>query len=468
MERMRDESVSTAALEQFYAELKAGGTQLHAIELFEKGKCLIRWALAPYSCADKRECYSLSKSFMATAVGLAYDRGLLSPDDLLSRYFPQQIANHADERWKRVRVRHLLSMTLGHSSCPMGGMALSADSIQGFFDAPLEHEPGEHFAYNSGAGCVLGEIVHQVTGFTAQEFLMRELLFAMDIKDICWESCTDGRCQGGTGLKASCDDVAKLGLLYCSRGMWNGRRLLSEEWIDLAGSIQASTECNGTRDWRAGYGFHFWKNHHEGFRGDGAFGQLCIILPERETVVVIMAESANMQNEIDCVWKLLEQLHTGGQGKGLPYGFRPRMAEKPEDGTGFDSGWLRCTENPMGFTSMRVVEKDDRLALTLCDALGTQTIRAKDGEWEIQDFMAKELRPTLYRQMPRDARTCLRMACAYRREQDRLIMECRVLNTPHRLWWNIRKEATGLEIVLESPFDVIGASREWHAFAHRK
>ncbi len=460
MERMRDESVSTAALEQFYAQLKAGGTQLHALEVFEKGKCLVRWGMAPYSCADKRECYSLSKSFMSTAVGLAFDRGLLSPDDLLSRYFPQQVAAQPDERWKRVRLRHLLSMTIGHSTCPMVNMALAPDSIEGFFQAPLVFEPGEHFAYNTGAGCVLGEIVHQVTGFTAQEFLMRELFSAMDIKNIWWEGCADGRCQGGTGLKASCDDVAKLGLLYCQKGMWNGRRLLSEEWIGMAGSFQASTEQNGTRDWRAGYGFQFWQNHHEGYRGDGAFGQLCIILPERETVAVVMAESADMQNEIDCVWKLLEQLHTAGEGKGLPYGLRPRPGE--ETGS-FDSGWLRCSENPMGFTSLRAVEKDGVLELTLCDAQRTQTICAKAGEWVIQDFFAKELRPTLYRQMPRAACTCMHMACAYRREGERLILECRVLNTPHRVWWNIRKEEHGLTIGIESPLDVVGAAREWHA-----
>lgn len=460
MERMVDAQVSTAALEEFYTTLKETGTQLHAIEIYEQGKCLVRWGIAPYSCDDKREYYSLSKSFMSTAVGLAFDRGLLSPDDLLSKYFPQQVASQTDERWQRVKLRHLLAMTTGHASCPMMNMALAPDSIEGFFNTPLVHEPGEQFAYSTGSGCVLGEIVHRVTGFTAQEFLTHELFSEMGITDIWWEGCADGRCQGGTGLKASCDDAAKLGLLYCQKGMWNGKRLLSEEWVDMASAYQSDTPKNGTPDWCAGYGFQFWHNQREGYRGDGAFGQLCVILPERETVVAMLTESADMQAELNCVWRLLDTIKTGGEGKGLPYGYRPRGTG--ETGT-FDSGWLRCEENPMGFTSMRLAEADGVLNMTVCDEHRSQTITAKTGEWTVHDFWAKEFRPTLYRQMPRMECTCQHIACAYRREDDAWIIECRLLNAPHRLWWKMKKTEQGLAVSLESPFDVMGLSRAWQA-----
>lgn len=460
MEQWASEKVSSAALEQFFQRLQEHGTQLHALEIFERGQCLVRWGVAPYRCSDQREVYSLSKSFAATAVGLAFDRGLLHPDDLLSRYFPQQTAAQRDPRWRRVRLRHLLSMTVGHGACPMPQMAFAPDAVQAFFAAPLEFEPGEHFAYSTGASCILAEVVRRATGTTVPDLLARELFGPMGIKEIAWDSCADGRCQGGTGLKASCDDVAKLGLLYCAGGVWQGRRLLSQQWVEMATCQQAVNSQNGTPDWCAGYGFQFWRNKEEGFRGDGAFGQLCVVLPKRELVVAVMAESTDMAAELDILWELLRGLHSGGPGQGLPPAYAPQGALADKE---WDSGWLDCGENPMGFTAMRAWSAQGRAALSLCDGSRCQTLELEQGRWTHNRLWAKQLRPSLYRQMPRTGSQLLLLEAAAGWEGDVFVLECRMRNTPHSFCWRLCPVEGGVQVRLSSALDVFGTAGSWDA-----
>lgn len=451
----------SAGGQDFFKRFLEAGTQLHAIEIFQQDTCILRWAAKPYSCSDKREVYSLSKSFTSTAVGLAFDKGLLHPDDYISRFFPQQVAAQSDPRWQRVRLRHLLSMTTGHGSCPMTRMALSPDSVQAFFETPLEYEPGEHFAYSTGASCVLAEIVRRVTGETVPDLLAKEMFAPMQIENIWWETCADGRCQGGTGLKASCDDVAKLGRLYCQRGRWNQRQLLSEEWVKMATAKQASNENNGSKNWCAGYGFQFWQNMEEGFRGDGAFGQLCVVLPEKQLVAVVMAESVNMTAELDVLWELLEQLQESKENlPDLPVEYQPIQTQPAP---AWDSGWMQCQENPMGFTCLRLVCQEGSLRLTIGDGQRVQTLCAKEGQWQEQWLWAKQFRPMLYRQMPRTECTQQRLAVSFYKQDATWVLECRMLNTPHRFCWMFTPDAETMDIRIQGAMDVYGPSAAWQA-----
>lgn len=106
-----------------WAERRAVGVQLHALEIFEKNECMVRWAVAPYSCGDKREMYSLSKSFTSTAAGVAFGMGKLHPDDRVLDWFPEYASLcSGDARWSRLRVGHVLSMNTGHAGlCDAAG-----------------------------------------------------------------------------------------------------------------------------------------------------------------------------------------------------------------------------------------------------------------------------------------------------------------------------------------------------------
>jgi CubicO group peptidase (beta-lactamase class C family) len=96
--------------------------------------------------------------------------------------------------------------------------------------------------------------------------------------------------------------VAKFGQLYLQKGRWKGRQLVPENWVDQATSKQVSNGSDPARDWDQGYGFQFWRCRHGAFRGDGANGQFCIVLPEQDAVVAITADTGDMQAELNVVW----------------------------------------------------------------------------------------------------------------------------------------------------------------------
>ena len=133
MENFVHASVSHAALAEFGRNARAVGVQLHALEIFEKNECMVRWAVAPYSCGDKREMYSLSKSFTSTAAGVAFGMGKLHPDDRVLDWFPEYASLcSGDARWSRLRVGHVLSMNTGHAACVMPQAAFSQDGVRAF------------------------------------------------------------------------------------------------------------------------------------------------------------------------------------------------------------------------------------------------------------------------------------------------------------------------------------------------
>lgn len=460
MRRQTGTQISQTALQNFYEELAAGGTELHAIEIYEHGNCLLREAIRPYSCSAKRECYSLSKSFTATAVGIAYDQGLLSPNDLLSEYFPDEIKAQPDHRWRQMTLRQLLTMTTGHAVCPMPQMAFADDAVRAFFEAPMVFEPGEHFAYNTGTALMLAEVVRRAAGQSVPDFLDKYLFRPLEITDVSWEKPADGHIQGGTGLQVSCDDIAKLGQLYVQNGIWKGKRLLSEEWIRMAGSRQVKTSLNGAADYCAGYGFQFWQNAAEGFRGDGAFGQLCLILPQRDMAVAVLVESTDMQSEEDALRRLLEHLKDDSAGSGLPAIYRPSGSLDEET---WDSGWLQCGPNPMDFIEMRAAKNNEKLTLFIKDSTQQcQQITAVPGKWTENHLRARHLKPLLYQQMPRAERADLHFMAAAAQEGDTLILDCRMLNSPHHFQLKMRRMNDGsITVNPESPVEVFGPDCEW-------
>jgi hypothetical protein len=98
------------------------------------------------------------------------------------------------------------------------------------------------------------------------------------------------------------EDIASFGQLYLQKGRWNGRQLLPAAWIDLATSRQVSNGSSPTSDWNQGYGFQFWRCRHNAYRGDGAFGQYCIVMPDQDAVIAITSGIGDMQQVLNLVW----------------------------------------------------------------------------------------------------------------------------------------------------------------------
>jgi CubicO group peptidase (beta-lactamase class C family) len=207
-----------------------------------------------------------------------------------------------------MRVKDLLTMTCGHDvepKRPEGDVSWAKT----FLAHPVPNKPGSTFLYNSFGTYMCSAIVQKVTGQSVLDYLKPRLFGPLGIENPRWDASPQGVNFGGWGLFVRTEDVAKLGLLYLNKGKWNGKQLVPAEWAAAATSKQVPNDkapsARGNKpDWQQGYGYQFWQSQH-GFRGDGANGQFCIVLPEQDAVIAITAQTGNMQAGINVVWDKL-------------------------------------------------------------------------------------------------------------------------------------------------------------------
>jgi hypothetical protein len=152
---------------------------------------------------------------------------------------------------------------------------------------------------------MLSAIVQKATGETVLDFLQPRLFQPLDIERPAWETSPQGISTGGYGLSIRTEDTARFGQLYLQKGRWQGKQLVPETWSDVATSLQTSNGSNPNSDWDQGYGYQFRRCRHGAYRGDEAFGQYCIVLPQQDAVIATTSGLTDMQSVFDLVWDKL-------------------------------------------------------------------------------------------------------------------------------------------------------------------
>ncbi|WP_258371013.1 serine hydrolase [Curtobacterium sp. MCBD17_021] len=419
--------IDAAGIDAFVSALgSTPAVEPHSLMVLRHGAVAAEGWWAPFAPERVHLLYSLSKSFTAAAVGIAVRAGLVDLDATVISHFPELDAEVTDERTRRMRVRHLLAMASGHRAETIDRAEATdpTNTVRGFLLLPPDEEPGSVFAYNQPCTYTLGEIVRRVSGETLLDFLRPRLFAPLGIDDFAWLRDDRGAELGYSGGFARTEAIAALGQLYLQRGVQDGERILDEDWVDQATSAQVPNPDEVNPDWSRGYGFQFWMDRH-GFRGDGAYGQFCVVLPEQDVVVAMTGQSTDMQAVLDAVWahllpavdrpgsvdaddRLRDRLAAlalpplgGGPGDG-PLGSLPAAPPSSPVPVGGDSGLeaVHLTQDVSG-----------RWVLTLVDASGEVTVPVGEGEWLV------------------DGAT----AASGARSGDRVVVDVRFVETPHLL-----------------------------------
>lgn len=277
----------------------------HGLIIQRHGRRVVEAYWAPHRAEQIRLVYSLSKSFTGAALGLALGDGLLTLDDLVVDHLPD-LAVDVDERTARMTIRHIASMASGHHDERLleAFVADPDDAVRGFLQLPPEHEPGTWFAYNQPPVLTLATILQRLTGKRLSEQLRSRVLDPIGVGDLRWIQYQPGVDLGFSGVFTNLDAIARLAQLHLDDGVWDGRRLLPEGWVAQASSMQIENPQRPEPDWRRGYGFQTWMCRH-GYRGDGAFGQYMVVLPEQDAVVAFFSHSEPMQPFLDHLWEHL-------------------------------------------------------------------------------------------------------------------------------------------------------------------
>ena len=379
--------VSSDALISLVDKLDKEVDGMHGIVILRHGKVISKGWWAPYREENTHILYSLSKSFCSTAIGMAVDEGLLSLDDKVVKFFPDELPQNPSENLKAMTIKDLLIMGTGNHNDTLGAIKESEDKNwpKIFLAQPVEHKPGSFFKYNTGATYMLSAILQKVTGQKLVDFLKPRLFDPLGIKEYSWEEDPMGVNTGGYGLKVRTEAIAKFGQLYLQKGMWEGKRLLSEEWINMATSKQINNGSNPKSDWNQGYGFQFWMCRHNAYRGDGAFGQYCIVMPEQDAVIAIHSGVKNMQQVLNIIW---DNFLPAVQKEPLPENPAsfaklqekmsslnlPKVKKLSVPSAGIVGQTYHFEENEKGFKSISVQDRDEHTYLKLENAHGTQYI----------------------------------------------------------------------------------------------
>lgn len=263
---------------------------LHGIVIAKDGKVIFEKYVPPYKKCYRHVSYSMSKSVVGMAIGLAMDDGKLSLHTHIADIFPEYIGMKASKELKELTVYHLLTMQAGICFHELS-QAFSRDWVKNYLKADFAFCPGEKFYYNSLNSYILCAILQKVYGCSVMQLITDRILKPLEIHDITWDTCPKGIEKGGYGMKLSLHDMVKLGLLYMNHGVHidsqtgHVHRLLSPQYIDQAVSIQCVTDNEGFD-----YGYHCWVMP-DGYLFNGMLGQNVYVFPEQKLIIATQAGS---------------------------------------------------------------------------------------------------------------------------------------------------------------------------------
>jgi CubicO group peptidase (beta-lactamase class C family) len=394
-----DQRVDPAAVLAFVDALEADpAIELHSLMVVRHGHVVAEGWWAPHTPERTRLLYSLSKSFTSTALGFALEEGRFGLDDTVVSHFPELDQDITDPRSRSVTLRHLASMASGHNR-DMLDEVLARDPqepVRGLLLIPPDEEPGSIFAYSQPCTYALAAVIQRAAGMPLSAYLRPRLLDPLGIGEVGWLTWPPGREQGFSGLFARTEDVAKLGQLYLQRGRWGDTRLVPEPYVDQATSRRIDTPNQDNVDWRQGYGYQFWMARH-GYRGDGAFGQFCVVLPTQDAVVATTGGTEAMQAVLDSLWDhLLPGLGTGRPDAAAHRELAQRLAglslsacvAKPSP-----PRWRDWTDRPFPvapgahgapaapLTSVALRQADHGLEVTVAESANALTFPVGAGDW---------------------------------------------------------------------------------------
>lgn len=246
----------------------------------------------------RRNVYSVTKSVTSCAVGFAVQEGLLSLDEKLTDAFAKDIPEKADEYLKKATVRDLLTMRLGQKEGSLMGAQRpnyeEDDWVKMSLAIPFVYEPGTHFVYNNVGPYLAGMLVQRRAGCDLISYLTPRLFSHLGIKRPTWETDPLGNSFGAGGLFLTLSEMHKFGLFYLNKGMWNGRQLLSREWVEE--STRAYSE-------NVPYAYLFWRGKYNSFRADGKYGQYSIVLPDKDAVISVVSECRKTEELMNAIYE---------------------------------------------------------------------------------------------------------------------------------------------------------------------
>ena len=293
------------------------GNVLHSLMILKDGKVVYEHWDVGYSPEQLHVMWSVSKTFTATAIGFAEQDGLLKTSDRVIDYFDSSELPAEPHEWlKKMTLHDLLIMSSGWTDYIYDAMKGKVENwVKTTLASEYHFEPGTQYHYNSMNTYILSAIVTKVTGKKMADYLNEKLFEPLGIDDYYWCESPQGINTGGWGLYITTESFAKMGQFILQKGEWNGEQLLCAEWFDKATYPHIMQYQNKVTDparleelkksrnqWEQGYAYQMWNCPDGAVRMHGANGQLGIIFPDKNAVVIVTSHLWDEKKLLDAIW----------------------------------------------------------------------------------------------------------------------------------------------------------------------
>ena len=297
------EGIDTVCIENFIEKARNRDFDwMHSVHIVRNGKLVLEAFIYKSFINQLHDIQSCTKSFTSTLVDIAIDKGMIPSVDVpLFDFFPDylHLCNAGKEK---ITLSHTLTMSMGLDwnewevsyLDPRNDEYITrycGDFLNHLLGKPLLHDPGTFWYYNSGCSMALGAVIYRVSGLQADQFADKYLFKPLGIVDYEWRYIDEGYPLTGGGLEMHQRDMAKLGQLYLDKGVWQGKRILSQHWVEQAAQNRIDSHHSG---WQTGYGYQWWTytfsvqgSPVDTFFASGAGGQFIFVMPSLNLVVVL-------------------------------------------------------------------------------------------------------------------------------------------------------------------------------------
>jgi len=307
---IRNTPLDTALLREMMVRIIEGAyPNVHSVLIIKDGKLVFEQYFYQYTHDSVQELRSATKSFFSALTGIAIDKGFIkSTKEAALSFFPEYTLKNMSDAKRRITIDNLLAQTTGLdcdiSDSKSAGdetvMDYSDDWVKFTLDLPMIDTPGGHGRYCSGNPVTLGRIIEKTAGMPLLQFAKQNLFEPLGFTHYKWnfkpdKSNAENYCQ----VYLTPREMAKFGLMYLNHGIWNGKRVVSSEWVRQ--SFEKHSVIQGVD-----YGYLWWLKYldadgvrYYGKAAQGNGGQRIFVFPAQNMVVVVTGGNYNTHSPSD-------------------------------------------------------------------------------------------------------------------------------------------------------------------------
>lgn len=261
----------------FVEDIEKNHWNVFGVEVYRDGKLVHQYG----DTKARYPIYSATKTITSIAVGMAVDEGKLDINKSVLEYMPEKVVGKLPEEqaevYRHITTKRLLTMSVSDYPFRAEGESWLAESLR----YPISDVNKKEFHYSNISAYLAGVVASCAVKENLYEYLNRKLFQPLGIVEPTYACCPDGYFYGASHMELSVHELSKIGLLLYHGGVYEGKRILSENYVKEATSIQQMNR-------EGGYGYFIWK-YRNGFSINGKWKQKCYVLPEEKLMITFLS-----------------------------------------------------------------------------------------------------------------------------------------------------------------------------------